>query len=103
MSRATFSTTLLWHDSRGGEVETDALVTYSFYSGYTGDRINPPEPASVEIAEIVPSDLSITIPQHFYSNAELEDECMEDWSARIADAAERRAEAARDDRMMERF
>lgn len=103
MTSATFSTGLLWHDSRGGEVETDALVTYSFYAGYQGDYYNPPEPASVEITEIISGDPSIDIPPHFYTSAELEAECMEDWAARLADAEERRGEALRDDRMMERF
>ena len=100
--RGSFTTSLVWADSQGEEIEADVRVTYSRSKGFRGDHIDPPEPSSVEIVEIQPADKSITIPEHFHEDDALLAECMEDWASEEADAEEYRAEAARD-RLMEGF
>ena len=100
--RGSFKTSLLWHDSRGSEIEADVRVTYSRSKGFRGDHIDPPEPSSVEIVEIQCADKSVTIPEHFHEDDALLAQCMEDWASEEIEAAESRAEAARD-RLMEGF
>ncbi|MET0439167.1 MAG: hypothetical protein ABW043_16910 [Devosia sp.] len=78
MSR-TLKTTLMWHDSTGSEVECDVVVEYDTYAGYAGDRIDPPEPAHVEICGVSPVDRTVTIPDYAIDHELLADECMEDW------------------------
>ena len=99
--RGSFSTSITIEDELG-ETDYDVRVLYDRYSGFAGDRIDPPEDASVEIIEITPADKSITVPEHFYEDDALIAECMEDWAIEVADAEEYRAEAARD-RLMEGF
>lgn len=94
--RGSFKTSLLWHDSRGSEIEADVRVTYSRYAGYKGDHHQPSEPASVEIVEIQCADKSVTVPEHFYEDKALLAECMEDWASEEADAEEWRAQSRRD-------
>lgn len=99
--RGAFTTTLLWHDSRGGEVETDARVLYSYSKGYPATWEDPGADAEVEIIKITASDPSITIPESFYTDDELIAECFEDWRAEEESAAEWRAQARRDDALMD--
>lgn len=99
--RGTFTTSITLEDELG-ETDYDVRVIYSRSKGFRGDRIDPPEPASVEIVSIEPADKSITIPTHFYEDDGLLAECMEDWAIEEADAEEWRAQSARD-RLMEGF
>lgn len=94
--RGSFKTSLLWHDSRGSEIEADVRVTYSRHAGYKGDYYQPPEEASVEIVEIQPADKSITVPEHFFEDEALVAECLQDWDNDEADAEEWRAQSRRD-------
>ena len=100
-NRGTFTTTLLWHDSRGGEVETEVRVLYSYDKGYPQTWEEPGEPASVEIIKLTASDPSITVPEHFYTSEELMQECFEDWQADAEDVREWLAQSRRDDALMD--
>lgn len=101
--RGIMFTTLLWHDSRGGEVETRARVVYSHHNGFRGSHIDPPEPASIEIQSITSEPAGIEIPDQFFEDEELLAECMQDWVEDEAEAKEWLAQSRRDDRLMERF
>lgn len=99
----TFKTSLMWHDSRGGECEAQVFVTYVGTKGFAGDRTDPPEPASVEIVKIVDAnDPSAGIPERFLEDEDLIAECFEDWKAEEIEAAEWR-EQSRRDQLMEGF
>jgi hypothetical protein len=102
MTRGSFTTTLVWEDG-ADEIEADVRVVYSRYAGYRGSLTEPPEDASVEIISITPKDPTITIPARFDDDDDLIAECMADWDAEEADAAEWRAQARRDDLLMERW
>lgn len=103
MSRErTFTTTLIWHDSRGGECEAEAKVTYAFHRDFAGDLTDPPEPDSVEILGIIDS-YGDHVPDSFLDDEDLKAECFQDWLDDQAAAEEYRAEQRRDDLMMERF
>lgn len=99
--RGILSTSITIEDELG-ETDYDVRVIYSRSKGFRGDHIDPPEPSSVEIVEIQCADKSVTIPEHFYEDEALLTECMEDWASEEIEAAEYRAEAARD-RLMEGF
>jgi hypothetical protein len=99
----SFTTNLMWHDSRGGECEATVRVTYVGTKGFAGDRIDPPEPASIEIVKIVRvADPRDSIPDHFTQDGDLIAECFEDWKADEIEAAEWR-EQSRRDQLMGRF
>ncbi len=102
MTERTFSTSLIWHDSRGGECEANVRVSYAFHAGFAGDLTDPPEPASVEITKIVDAS-GQAVPDHFLTDDALIAECMEDWADNQAAAEEYCADQRRDDLMMERF
>lgn len=87
-------------------VECAAKVFFSHHAGYDGDRTDPPEPATVEL-----TDVHVTIPGRDpfklgppalldALNDALQEEMFEFVSAQREDAAERSAEARRDDLMM---
>lgn len=99
----TFKTSLIWHDSRGSECEAEVQVTYVGHKGFAGDLTDPPQGATVEITKIVdianPSD---PIPDRFFEDEDLLQECFEDWESDEIEAAEWR-EQSRRDRMMEGF
>lgn len=101
-NRGILSTDLLWHDSRGGEIETRVRVVYSYYKGFAGDCTDPPEPASVEIQSITSEPAGVDIPDSFFEDEDLLAECMQDWIASEEDAAEWRAQCRRDDLLMGR-
>jgi len=90
--RGSFSTSITIEDELG-ETDYDVRVIYDRYPGFPGDRIDPPEDASVEIIEITPADKSITVPEHFYEDDALIAECMENWQDECERAAEYKAEA----------
>lgn len=100
--RGSFSTTLAWQVG-DEDFEADVRVTYSRYAGYRGSYYEPPEEASAEIVEIEPADPTVRIPEHFYTDDDLLAECMADWREEIEEAREWRAQARRDDLLMERF
>lgn len=95
-NRGILFTDLLWHDSRGSEIETRVRVVYSVYKGFRGDQIDPPEPASVEIQSITSEPAGVDIPDRFFEDEELLAECMQDWIDGESDAAEWRAQCRRD-------
>lgn len=97
----TFRTSLLWHDSRGSEVEAEVSVTYAYHPGYAGDRFNPPEVADAEIIKIVTVDGETTVPDHFNDCAELIAECLQHDADENAAAEEYRAEQRREDFLSE--
>lgn len=101
MNRGTFSTELMWHDSRGGEVEASVRVLYSYTRGYPQTWEEPGEPDEVEIISITPADPTIQIPEHFYTSAELLQECFEDWQADADEMREWLAQSRRDDALMD--
>lgn len=103
MSREhTFRTTLLWHDSRGGEVEAEVNVTYAYHPGYAGDRFNPPEDADAEIIKIVAVDGETVVPDYFSQSRELIEECLLDELECALAAEEYRAEQRREDALLGR-
>lgn len=96
----TFTTNVMWHDSRGNECETEVRVTYVGRKGYPATLTDPEEAASVEITDIVP-----TIPGTYLRDGLLEDdglieECFDHWRATCEAAEEQRADEWRE-RMME--
>jgi hypothetical protein len=103
---ATFKTTILMEDARCFECEIPVKITYSISAGYAGDRINPPEGASVEITAIEaygPEFGGVPIPDRFLTDDGLIAECFDDDEAEYENAMERRAEQRRDDLMREKF
>lgn len=100
--RGSFSTGIIWHDSVGREIEADVRVTYVGSPGSPQTMTDPGYPAEVEIIDIVPNDKSITVPEAFYEDDGLVDECFEDWRNDEEDAAEWRAQSRRD-QLMEGF
>lgn len=82
-----------------GETEYAVRVLYQYDKGYAGSYYQPPEPASVEIIEITPTDQSLTVPEHFYEDEGLIAECMADVEEQAAEAAEWRAQSRRDQLM----
>ncbi|MFN3474049.1 MAG: hypothetical protein ACK4ZW_08395 [Blastomonas sp.] len=103
MTRGQFSTTLCWTDADGEEIEAAALVLYSATPGYPATRIDPAFDGEVEIISITPKDPTVIVPSHFDDDEALIAECWADVEAEAAAAAEYRAEARRDDLMMERW
>lgn len=100
-NRGTFTTTLMWHDSRGGEIETDVRVLYSYSKGYPATWEEPGCDAEVEIIKLTASDPSIEVPESFYTSEELIQKCHEDWLADAEDAREWLAQSRRDDALMD--
>lgn len=102
MTTRKFKTTLIWPIGLDEEVECEAMVSYVGRKGFAGDRIDPPEDASVEIIEIKAIDGETVIPDSFFEDDGLMAECFEDWrDDEIAAAeyrAEQRAETLREER-----
>lgn len=92
-------TTLIWHDSTGGECSANVRVTYSRTAGCAPSFDDPGSPDEVEIIKIVADD-GEPVPQRFYTDETLIEECVEHWAADEAEAAEWRAQCRRDDRLM---
>lgn len=103
MSRGRFWTTLMWHNSRGGEVEAKVRVLYSALEGCPPSFDDPGSDGELEILSIEPEDRETIIPEHFLTSEELIAECWDDWQAERENAAEWRAQCRRDDLLMERF
>lgn len=96
---SSFTTSITLPD----EQDADIRVEYSFYAGYKGSQIEPPEPASVEIINITPADPLILIPNDLYEDDDLLAECMAHHCDMLTDAAERRAEDRREALYLDRF
>ncbi|PQM29430.1 hypothetical protein CVO77_00385 [Sphingopyxis lindanitolerans] len=94
----SFTTTVIWHDSRGSECEAEVRVTYVGRHGFPETRTDPAEPATVEITDIVPinDDAWAYIPDDLFERDDLIAECFEDWDATCEAAEEARAEDYRD-------
>ena len=58
----SFKSNAIWHDSTGMECECEVIVEYDRFTGYDGDRINPPEDARVEVIGITPVNADYDIP-----------------------------------------
>lgn len=104
--RGQFTTTIMWHDSTGGEVEAEVRVVYQHHKGSPQTMIDPEEPASVEIISIKPVDPSVLLPADWRAgdhDETLHEECFADWQADQEDIAEWLAQSRRDDRLMEGF
>lgn len=80
-------TTLIWHDSTGGEYEAEVTVTYNVTRGYAETSEEPACPDSVEI-ECIAGAYDMPMPLRFLDDEDLKQECYEDWldeQARIQD------------------
>jgi hypothetical protein len=100
VSRGRFWTTLMWHDSRGGEIGVRARVLYSFLKGSEPSFYDPGSPDEIEILSIEPEDRETIVPEHFLTSDELIAECAEDHAAELENAREWRAQCRRDDLLM---
>lgn len=102
MSRErTFITILCWTEGEEDR-EACAKVSYDYSAGYAGDRIDPPEGASVEITAIERTDPGEPIDFARWQNDHgLIDECFDNEADEAEAAAEYRADAAAEYRMMD--
>lgn len=90
------------------EASYDATVIYARHRGYAGDRTDPPELASCEVLGIT---LDFTKTRRIALDElvvaeladELQPELLADWHEDDLAAADARAEARRDDAMLERL
>lgn len=108
MSRV-LKTTLLFQIAGYDEHEPDIEITYDVRPGEAETRLQPGCEMSVEIEKIVivggpkPIDITWMVDAGFYADRDFEQEIGEILADEQADADERRAEARRDDAMMERL
>lgn len=93
-------TAIVWTEN-GEEREAYVGVRYTGHKGFPGSYIDPPEPASVEIGDVKVLE-GDPLPADWEPSDELLAECLQDWHEEAMEAAEYRAEAARD-RLMEGF
>ncbi|MCJ2107893.1 hypothetical protein MKK70_21440 [Methylobacterium sp. E-041] len=108
----TFKTSIDLSLAHGGECELSLLITYEFTPGFSGSRDEPPYGASAEITDVRVTDAGADVASiapwvtalcqadEGLLECLVEDAHEQDASDRDH-AAERRAEADRDDRMME--
>lgn len=94
--RGIMFTDLVWENDQGEEISIRARVIYTFSPGYRGSSIEPPEPASVEIANIVSEPAGVVIPDQLWEDEGLLAECMADQRAHQEEAREWRAQCRRD-------
>lgn len=92
----SFITTVMWHDSRGGECEAQVSVTYVGRHGFPQTLESPAEPATVEITQVEPLVLGDIIPDDLCERDDLIEECFEHWRATAEAAEESRAEDRRE-------
>lgn len=97
----TFKTTVMWHDSRGGECEAEVRVTYVGRHGFPQTMESPAEPATVEITDITPLIAGTFLREGLLEDDCLIEECFEHWRATCEAAEEQRADEWRE-RMMEK-
>lgn len=92
----TFKTTVMWHDSRGGECEAEVRVTYVGRHGFPQTLESPAEPATVEITSVEPMQLGGMLPDDLAERDDLIEECFDHWRATCEAAEEQRAEELRE-------
>lgn len=102
-ARGRFGTTFVWEDRNGEEVEARIRVLYNFSRGYSATLEEPGSPDEIEIVSIAPVGCEVEIPLALYTDDALLDECAEDYAAMLVEAQEWRAQARRDDLLMEGF
>lgn len=102
MMNGTFKTTVIWHDRRGSECEAEVRVTYVGRKGYPETRIDPAEPATVEITDITPVTPGTYLREGLTEDDELIAECFEHSEATAEAAEDARADDRRDRLMEER-
>lgn len=90
----TMTTSLLWHDGVGNEREVETDVTYTVHPARAASLTEPAEPASVEILDVS----NPKVPDHIAEGQELKDECAAHYREMLEQAAEYRAESAREER-----
>ena len=101
--RNRLTTTFVWEDRHGEDVEARIRVIYSVAKGYPDSFEEPGAPDEVEIISIAPIGSEVEIPLALYTDDELLNECHADWVESIEEAREWQAQARRDDLLMERF
>lgn len=101
--RNRLTTTFVWEDRHGDDVEARIRVIYSATAGYADTMEEPGAPDEIEIISIAPIGSEIEIPLALYTDDDLLSECHADWLESIEEAREWRAQARRDDLLMERF
>lgn len=100
---STLKTIIVWEDAEtGAEQEADVTVTYTVHRGFAGSYYQPPEPASVEITDILQHGFGPNVPERFFEDDDLLAECWQDYVEDQEAAAEQRAESIREERMLER-
>ncbi len=92
----TFKTTVMWHDSRGGECEAEVRVTYVGRHGFPQTLESPAEPATVEITSVEPMQLGGMLPDDLAERDDLIEECFDHWRATCEAAEEQRADELRE-------
>lgn len=95
MDRYSFTTTTTHDDS-----DYDIRVTYRATKGYADSWEEPGAPDEIEIVTIACGDPSFQVPDTLYEDADLLQECAEDWAGEIEAVKEWRAQCRRDDRLM---
>lgn len=109
MAIRILKTTILFSLAGQDEREADVEVTYTVTPGYAETRLEPGAEMTVEIEKIVivggpePIDITWIVNAGFYADADFEEMIGEELAGEEQDAAEYRADARRDDAMMERF
>lgn len=101
--RGRLTTTVVWEDRHGDDVQARVRVIYSATKGYPDTWEEPGSPDEVEIISIAPIGSEVEIPLALYTDDNLLTECHADWVEMQEEAREWRAEARRDDLLMERF
>lgn len=102
-SRNRFTTTFVLEDRHGDDVEARIRVIYSVAKGNPDSLEEPGAPDEVEIISIAPVGSEVEIPLALYTDDELLNQCHADWLESREEAREWRAQARRDDLLMERF
>ncbi len=99
--RGRLTTTVVWQDQSGDDVEARVRVIYSATKGYPDTWEEPGAPDEIEIVSIAPIGSEVEIPLALYTDHDLHAECHADWLEMQEEAREWRAQSRRDDALME--
>lgn len=99
--RGRLTTTVVWEDRHGDDVEARVRVIYSATNGYSDTWGEPGFPDEIEIISISPIGSEVEILLALYTDDDLLTECHADWVDMQEEAREWRAQARRDDALME--